>query len=175
MAYAKPYRHFAFLNILFNILYALFSTLAFLSFIPMLQVLFQQQDPVIEQPTKAGSESLKAYFSDYANYFINQRVEEHGQISALVIICIMVVVLFFLKNLFGYLAKYFISSLQNGMLKDIRYDVYEKIVELPISFFTEKRKGDFISRITSDVQVIQNSFLKMLEMFVKEPLTIILL
>ncbi len=173
MAYAKPYRHFAFLNILFNILYALFSTLAFLSFIPMLQVLFQQQDPVIEQPTKAGSESLKAYFSDYANYFINQRVEEHGQISALVIICIMVVVLFFLKNLFGYLAKYFISSLQNGMLKDIRYDVYEKIVELPISFFTEKRKGDFISRITSDVQVIQNSFLKMLEMFVKEPLTII--
>lgn len=173
MAYARPYRHFAFLNITFNILYALFSTLAFLSFIPMLQVLFQQQGPVLEQPTKANSESLKAYFSDYANYFINQRVEEHGQISALVIICIMVVVLFFLKNLFGYLAKYFISSLQNGMLKDIRYDVYEKIVELPISFFTEKRKGDFISRITSDVQVIQNSFLKMLEMFVKEPLTII--
>src|SRR5690625_2079877 len=116
---------------------------------------------------------MKEYFSYYANFFINQRVEENGQISALIMICVMVIVLFFFKNLFGYLAKYFIASLQNGMLRDIRYKIYEKITELPISFFTEKRKGDFISRITSDVQVIQTSFLKMLEMFVKEPLTII--
>ncbi len=173
MAFAKPYQHFAFLNILFNILYALFSTLAFLSFIPMLQVLFQQQEPIFEKPSMESSGGLKEYFSDYANFFINQRVEEKGQISALITICIMVIVLFFLKNLFGYLAKYFIASLQNGMLRDIRYKIYEKITELPISFFTEKRKGDFISRITSDVQVIQTSFLKMLEMFVKEPLTII--
>lgn len=173
MAFAKPYKHFAFLNILFNILYALFSTLAFLSFIPMLQVLFQQQDPIYDKPTMDGSGGLKEFFSDYANFFINQRVEEHGQVSALVMICVMVIVLFFFKNLFGYLAKYFIASLQNGMLRDIRYNIYEKITELPVSFFTEKKKGDFMSRITSDVQVIQTSFLKMLEMFVKEPLTII--
>src|SRR5690625_934008 len=173
MAFAKPYKHFAFLNILFNILYALFSTLAFLSFIPMLQVLFQQQEPIFEKPSMETSGGMKEYFSDYANFFINQRVEENGQISALIMICVMVIVLFFFKNLFGYLAKYFIASLQNGMLRDIRYKIYEKITELPISFFTEKRKGDFISRITSDVQVIQTSFLKMLEMFVKEPLTII--
>lgn len=173
MAFATPYKHFAFLNILFNILYALFSTLAFLSFIPMLQVLFQQQEPVLQKPTMESSGGMKDFFSDYANFFINQRVEEQGQISALVIICIMVIILFFLKNLFGYLAKYFIASLQNGMLRDIRYNIYEKITELPVSYFTEKRKGDFISRITSDVQVIQHSFLKMLEMFVKEPLTII--
>lgn len=173
MAYAKPYKHFAFLNILFNIFYALFSTLAFLSFIPMLQVLFQQQEPVLEEPSLESSGGLKEFFSDYANYFINQRVEEDGQISALVMICVMVIVLFFLKNLFAYLAKYYIASLQNGILRDIRYTIYEKITELPVSYFTEKRKGDFISRITSDVQVIQTSFLKMLEMFVKEPLTII--
>lgn len=173
MAFAKPYKHFAFLNILFNILYALFSTLAFLSFIPMLQVLFEQQDPVLTKPTMEASDGFKEYFSDYANFFINQRVEEQGQISALVTICVMVIVLFFLKNLFGYLAKYFISSLQNGMLRDIRFNIYEKITDLPVSFFTEKRKGDIMSRITSDVQVIQTSFLKMLEMFVKEPLTII--
>lgn len=173
MAFAQPYKHFAFLNILFNILYALFSTLAFLSFIPMLQVLFQQQEPIFDKPTRETSGDLKDFFSDYANFFINQRVEEHGQISALVMICVMVIVLFFFKNLFGYLAKYFIASLQNGMLRDIRYKIYEKITELPVSFFTEKKKGDFMSRITSDVQVIQTSFLKMLEMFVKEPLTII--
>lgn len=173
MAFAIPYKYFAFLNILFNILYALFSTLAFLSFIPMLQVLFQQQDPVLIKPTRESSGSMKDYFSDYANFFINQRVEENGELSALVVICGLVIILFFLKNLFGYLAKYFIASLQNGMLRDIRYRIYEKLTELPISYFTEKRKGDFMSRITSDVQVIQTSFLKMLEMFVKEPLTII--
>lgn len=174
LEFARPYKHFAFLNILFNIFYALFSTLAFLSFIPMLQVLFQEQDPVFQKPVWNGSgEGLKDFLTDYANYFINQRVEEHGQISALLIICILVIVLFFFKNLFGYLAKYFIASLQNGMLRDIRDKIYSKIVGLPVSYFTEKRKGDFISRITSDVQVIQTSFLKMLEMFVKEPLTII--
>lgn len=173
--FAKPYKRFALLNIVFNILYALFSTLAFLSFIPMLQVLFQEKEPILEKPVVAEKniEAYKDYFGDYANYFINQRVEEYGQISALITICILVIILFLLKNLFDYLAKYFIASLQNGMLRDIRFRVYEKIVELPISYFTEKRKGDFISRITSDVQVIQTSFLKMLEMVVKQPLTIL--
>src|SRR5690625_4911113 len=104
---------------------------------------------------------------------MNQRIEKNRILSGLIMICVMVIVLFFFKNLFGYLTKYFIASLQNGMLRDIRYTIYEKITELPVSYFTEKRKGDFISRITSDVQVIQTSFLKMLEMFVKEPLTII--
>src|SRR5690625_6951283 len=103
----------------------------------MLQVLFQQQDPIYDKTTMDGSGGLKEFFSDYANFFINQRVEEHGQISALVMLCVMVIVLFFFKNLFGYLAKYFIASLQNGMLRDIRYKIYEKITELPLSFFTE--------------------------------------
>src|SRR5699024_4970515 len=127
LAFAKPYRRFAVLNIISNILYALFSTLAFLSFIPMLQVLFQQQDPILSKPSMETAGSYKDFFSDYANWFINQRVAEHGQVSALITICVLVIVLFFLKNLFGYLAKYFIASLQNGMLRDIRDDIYAKI------------------------------------------------
>lgn len=174
LQFARPYKRFAVLNIISNILYALFSTLAFLAFIPMLQVLFQEQDAVETKPIWDGSvDGLKSFFGNYANYFINERVAEHGQIAALLTICVLVIILFFLKNLFGYSAKYFIASLQNGMLRDIRNEVYAKITELPVSYFTEKRKGDLISRITSDVQVIQTSFLKMLEMFVKEPLTII--
>lgn len=173
LQYAKPYKHHAWLNILFNILYALFSTLAFLSFIPMLQVLFQEQKPITTKPALENTEDIKDFLQEYANYFINHRVDEHGQVAALITICGLVIVMFFLKNLFGYLARYFIVNVQNGMLYDIRNEIYGKITELPISFFTEKKKGDFISRITSDVQVIQTSFLKMLEMFVKEPLTII--
>src|SRR5699024_1373273 len=174
LQFAHPYKRFAVLNIISNILYALFSTLAFLSFIPMLKVLFQEQEPVHIKPIWDGSfDSLKAFFSDYVNFFITQRVEDHGQSAALLTICALVVILFFLKNFFGYMAKYFIASLQNGMLRDIRDKIYRKMTDLPVSYFSEKRKGDFISRITSDVQVIQTSFLMMLEMLVKEPLTLI--
>ena len=174
LQFAKPYKRYAILNIICNIFYALFSTLSFLAFIPMLQVLFQEEDPILEKPVWDGNLSgLKDFAGDYANFFLNQRVEEYGQISALITICALVVILFFLKNFFNYLAMYFIASLRNGMLKDIRNKIYEKITELPISFFSEKKKGDVISRITSDVQEIQSSFLSMLEMFIKEPLTLI--
>lgn len=174
LQFAKPYRRYAVLNIISNVFYALFSTLAFISFIPMLKVLFQEEEPILVEPTwDGGLSNLKDFASDYANFFLNQRVEEYGQISALIVICITVVILFFLKNFFNYTALYFIASLRNGMLKDIRDSIYGKITELPISYFSEKRKGDFISRITSDVQVIQTSFLSMLELFVKEPLTLL--
>ncbi len=174
LQFAKPYKRYAILNIISNVFYALFSTLAFISFIPMLRVLFQEEEPLTTKPVWDGSfGNLKDFANDYSNYFLNQRVEEYGQISALVTICITVIILFFLKNFFNYMALYFIASLRNGMLKDIRNKIYDKIVELPISFFSEKKKGDFISRITSDVQVIQSSFLSMLELFVKEPLTLI--
>ena len=174
LQFAKPYKRYAILNIICNIFYALFSTLSFLAFIPMLQVLFQEEDPILEKPVWDGNlAGMKSFAGDYANFFLNQRVEEHGQISALISICILVIILFFLKNFFNYMAMFFIASLRNGMLKDIRNKIYEKITELPISFFSEKKKGDVISRITSDVQEIQSSFLSMLEMFIKEPLTLI--
>ncbi|WBL27149.1 ABC transporter ATP-binding protein [Zunongwangia sp. HGR-M22] len=174
LQFAKPYKRYAILNIISNIFYALFSTLSFLAFIPMLQVLFQVNDPVTEKPIWDGNwGTLKDFAETYANFFLNQRIEQYGQISALITICILIIILFFIKNLFNYMAMYFIASLRNGMLRDIRNRIYDKITELPISFFSEKRKGDTISRITSDVQEIQSSFLSMLEMFVKEPLTLL--
>ena len=174
LQFAKPYKRYAILNIISNVFYALFSTLSFLAFIPMLQVLFQVNEPITTKPVWDGDLlSFKDFAEQYANFFLNQRIDEYGQISALITICIVIIVLFFIKNLFNYLAMYFIATLQNGMLKDIRDKIYAKITELPVSYFSEKRKGDIISRITSDVQEIQSSFLSMLEMFVKEPLTLI--
>ena len=174
LQFAKPYKRYAILNIISNVFYALFSTLSFLAFIPMLQVLFQVNEPITTKPIWDGDLlSLTDFAEQYANFFLNQRIEEYGQISALITICIVIVILFFVKNLFNYLAMYFIATLRNGMLKDIRDKIYLKITELPVSYFSEKRKGDIISRITSDVQEIQSSFLSMLEMFVKEPLTLL--
>ena len=81
--------------------------------------------------------------------------------------------LFFLKNIFNYFAIIFISLLRNGILRDLRNMMYKKIISLPISYFSEKRKGDIIARITTDIAEFQNSYLSILELIVREPLTII--
>ncbi|MEM6687049.1 MAG: ABC transporter ATP-binding protein, partial [Bacteroidota bacterium] len=99
--------------------------------------------------------------------------ETEGDMNTLMYMIVLIIVLFFLRNIFGYLAMYFITFLRNGILKDVRNELYDKIMELPLSFYSEKRKGDVIARSSADVGEIQNSFLSVLELVVKEPLTII--
>lgn len=170
--FARPYKQFAVLNILFNILYAVFSTLSFIALIPVLQILFGETQQLTRPPVWEGISGLKDYATDYFNYQVTLRVQE-DQVSALVFICGIVVGLFFLKNLFGYLAAFFLTFLRNGVLKDVRDAIYDKILSLPVSYFSEKRKGDTISRITADVNEVQTSFLSILELVVREPLMII--
>ncbi len=170
--FARPYKQFAVLNILFNILYAIFSTLSFIALIPVLQILFGETQQLTRPPVWEGISGLKDYATDYFNYQVTLRVQE-DQVSALVFICGIVVGLFFLKNLFGYLAAFFLTFLRNGVLKDVRDAIYDKILSLPVSYFSEKRKGDTISRITADVNEVQTSFLSILELVVREPLMII--
>lgn len=172
LQFALPYKRFAFLNIICNIFYALFSTLSFIALIPVINVLFDESKRVNERPLWTGVGHVKDYAIDYFNFYVSQRVSEN-EVSALVFICGIVVLLFFLKNLFAYLASFFITFLRNGVLRDVRDALYFKILELPVSYFSEKRKGDMISRITADVNEVQNSFLSILEMVVREPLTII--
>lgn len=172
LQYAIPYKRFAVLNIICNVFYALFSTLSFIALIPVINILFDKSQRVDEKPVWEGFTGIKDYTVDYFNYNVSQRVAQ-DEVSALIFICGIVVLLFFLKNLFGYLAAFFITFLRNGVLKDVRNDLYKKILELPISYFSEKKKGDTISRITADVNEVQTSFLSILELIVREPLTII--
>ncbi|MFO7720766.1 MAG: ABC transporter ATP-binding protein [Gillisia sp.] len=172
LQYARPYKRFAVLNIICNIFYALFSTLSFIALIPVIDILFDKSKRVALKPEWEGITGIKDFTIDYFNYNISQRVAE-DEVSALVFICGIIVLLFFLKNLFGYLAAFFITFLRNGVLRDVRDAVYKKILELPISYFSEKKKGDTISRITADVNEVQTSFLSILELIVREPLTII--
>lgn len=172
LRFAIPYKRFAVLNIICNVFYALFSTLSFLALIPVIQVLFDKEKRIVEQPEWTGLMGAKDYFTGAFNYEIAQRVNE-DELSALMFICGIVVLLFFLKNLFGYLAAFFLTFLRNGVLRDVRDVLYDKIVSLPVSYFSEKRKGDTISRITADVNEVQTSFLSILELIVREPLTII--
>src|SRR5690606_25194399 len=139
---------FAVLNIICNVFYALFSTLSFLALIPVIQILFDEEERIVEKPEWTGAMGLKDYVTGSFNYEIAQRVNQ-DELSALIYICGIVVLLFFLKNLFGYLAAFFLTFLRNGVLRDVRDVIYQKILSLPISYFSEKRKGDTISRITA--------------------------
>ncbi|HAT71174.1 MAG TPA: antibiotic ABC transporter ATP-binding protein, partial [Flavobacteriaceae bacterium] len=138
-----------------------------------MQVLFDPEDiKVTEKPVYTGITNIKDYAENSLNYFITN-VAGTDKMQALIIVICLVLGLFILKNLFSYFAMYFITFLRNGVLKDIRNTLYDKITELPISFYSEKRKGDTIARMTSDVLEIQHSFLSILELIVREPLTII--
>jgi subfamily B ATP-binding cassette protein MsbA len=172
LLFALPYKRFAFLNILFNILYALFSALSFVALVPMFDVLFGSTPKIESKPIYTGISDLKEYVTDYINYKIGTTVDEEP-LTALIFAIVLILILFFLKNLFNYLAMYFVTFLRNGILKDLRDALYVKILRQPVSYFTEKKKGDTLARITSDVLEIQHSFLSIIELIVREPLTII--
>jgi subfamily B ATP-binding cassette protein MsbA len=174
LKYEKKYRKFTVLNILFNILYAFFNVLSVLAFIPVLNILFGKEKKVILKPIYEGITSFGSYAENSFNYFIYQKILDDGEISVLLFICILSLSLFFFKNFFRYLASYTITFLRTGVVKDLRDKLYHKIVELPVSYFTEKRKGDIIARMTSDVQEVENSILTSIEVIVREPLTVII-
>ena len=171
--YLLPYKRQAFLNVFFNILYSLFSALSFVALIPMLDVLFGKAQPITEAPVYSGNLlDLGSYGKAYLNYKVGTLAGENT-IWALAIVIALVLSLFLLKNLFSYLASFFITYLRNGVLKDLRNNLYKKIVNQPIAFFSDQRKGDIMSRMIGDVNEVQNSMLSALESFIREPLTII--
>ncbi|WKL45786.1 ABC transporter ATP-binding protein [Flavobacterium pectinovorum] len=168
-----PYKKYAFLNIFFNVLYALFSTLSFVALIPMLQVLFDKNKQITVKPEYQGILEIQKYGEDYLSYYITTTKGTHEPGYVLSIMVAIIISIFLLKNLADYLAMFFITFLRNGVLRDMRNAMYKKTLELPLAFYSEKRKGDVISRISADVNEVQTSFLAILELIVKEPLTII--
>lgn len=168
-----PYKKYAYLNILFNVLYAFFGTLSFLALMPMMDVLFGQSTKITALPTYEGVFSLKKYLGDYLNYHLTMTTAHYGIGTTLSILVAGIISIFLLKNLCDYFAMFFITFLRNGILRDMRNAMYRKTIDLPIAFFSEKRKGDTISRIASDVGEVQSSLLSILELIVKEPLTIL--
>ncbi|KGL63092.1 ABC transporter ATP-binding protein [Polaribacter sp. Hel1_85] len=174
LKYEKKYRKFTILNIVFNIFYALFNVLSVLAFIPVLGILFGTDKKITTKPTYEGITKIGSYLKDNFYHFISEKIENEGEINTLLFICLLALSLFFLKNLFRYLASYVITFLRTGIVKDLRDKLYNKIVELPISYFTEKRKGDIIARMTADVQEVEVSILTSIETIVREPLTVII-
>tara|TARA_B100000683_G_scaffold17550_1_gene17350 strand:+ start:5179 stop:6999 length:1821 start_codon:yes stop_codon:yes gene_type:complete len=170
LQFAKPYWPFALGNIIFNILTVLFSLVSLTMVIPFLGLLFGTQEKIYEAP--AISLNVDAIIQNFY-YYITQIIESKGQVEALFFICMMVLVMFFFRNLFRYLALYFLSPIRNGVVKDMRNALHKKMLLLPIGYYTEKRKGDIISRMTADLVEIEWSIMSSLEMIFKDPLNII--
>lgn len=173
LPYIKNYKKHVVLNIVFNLLYALFSTLAFVSLIPMLNVLFDKTKNIAKEPVWTGIGGLKDYGNDLLNYKVSSLLDEGNPQIALLVVVALVITTFFLKNLFGYLSMQHVMYLKNGVLTDLRKNIYKHIIELPISFYSKRKKGDIMARVLGDINEMQNSFFILLELIVREPLTII--
>lgn len=171
--YTKPYKSHIIWNVVYNILYALFSTISMLTLLPVLEVLFGKTKAVLTKPVYTGIGDVKQFGTDYMYYQISSLTKDNSIQVALLFVVLMVITTFLLKNLFNYLASHHIMHLKNGVLRDLRKSMYKKIIDLPISFYSEKRKGDIMARMLGDVNEVQNSFFSILELVVKEPLTII--
>lgn len=171
--YTKPYKSHIIWNVIYNVLYALFSTLSMITMFPLLEVLFKKSSTVITKPTYTGIQDIGQYGKDWLFFTISDLSQKQGPQFALLLAVVLVIVSFLLKNLFNYLASYHITHLKNGVLRDLRQKMYYKIIDLPISYYSEKRKGDIMARMLGDVNEVQNSFFSILELIVKEPLTIV--
>lgn len=171
--YLKPFKNHIVWNIFYNILYALFGTLSYLALIPMMNVLFDSTKKVTIEPIYTDLFHLKNYLEDLMSYYVTIYKENGTEEKALLLVVAIVIFTFLLKNIAGYLASFHMMHLRNGVTAKLRNVMYNKVISLPISFYSEKRKGDVMARMLGDVGEVQNSFFMLLELIVKEPLTIV--
>ena len=171
VSYLKPYWFYALLNIIFNILSAFFALFSFIMAIPFLRILFDKQEMVAEKvPFALESDAIQHNF----NYIMSQAIEQFGPSKTLFMVSVLVVIMAMLKTGFKFLANYYVTPARTGVVKDIRNDVYHKILRLPLSFLSESRKGDIMSRTGMDVNEIEISVMSSLEMAFRDPITIII-
>jgi subfamily B ATP-binding cassette protein MsbA len=171
VGYIKPYWFYAVLNILFNVLSAFFALFSFMMAIPFLRILFDTQEMVTTAvPFELNTQALQHNF----NFFLSRIITGHGATSALLLVSGMVVVMALLKTGFKFLANYYITPVRVGVVRDIRNRVYRKILRLPMSYFSESRKGDIMARVGMDVNEIELSVMSSLEMVFRDPITIII-
>ncbi len=171
LKYLIPYKWFVAQNVVFNILGAFFALFSFAMVIPFLRVLFDNQ-PMITEP--ASFEFSTDYFMHTLNYYMSSIMISYGKIGALVLVSLMVVVFSLLKNGFTFSASYILSPIRSFVVRDIRNEIYRKVLRLPLSFYTDARKGDVITRISNDVQEVEISVISSLQILIRDPITIII-
>lgn len=170
------YRGLVVLNLFFNILSTILSLFSFATIIPVLQLLFGLSDQTASYIDLATVEGARAFADAAKNnlyYFLQLQIAEHGAEVVLLMLGGALVVMTGLKCLTAWLANYFMVPIRTGVLRDLREQLYRKVVSLPIGFFTEERKGDVMSRMTNDVGEVEASIMSTLDMLFKDPIMIL--
>lgn len=178
LKYTKNYKGYTFLNILFNIFFAIFSAATLALIGPFSELLFKTDLTALTQLSQQGAPEfgLNAKFiQGFSSYYLAMLIVLKGKGFTLVLICVAVFILTLFKNTFRYFAMYFIAPIRNGVVRDLRNKMYKKSLHLPLSYYSEEKKGDLMSRMTTDVQEIEWSIMQTLEMIFREPLTVIIL
>lgn len=166
----KPYKTSAFLSVFFNLLTIVFSIFSIALIIPFLKLIFGMDKLATSAPPLAMNKDAllkNLYFQ------ISEMIRMYGAENVLIVISLLVLFAFLFKNLFRYLAMYSIASLRTGVIKDLRNSIHKKILILPLSYFTNQRKGDIISRATNDVQEIEWTIIGTLELMFQHTITIL--
>lgn len=188
LKYVIPYWGNAVLNVAFNILSILFSLASFALFMPVLDILFKTSEVSNEETVEITStenieiiefslSSIGAYFDSVKEYFyfrVDELITNEGEMQVLLYICISIIVLYFLRNLFRYLAAFFLAPIRSNVVRDLRNTMYRKILILPLSYYSEQKKGDIIARMTTDVQEVEVSIMSSLVMIFRDPINIII-
>ena len=174
--YTVKYKTLTVLVVLCNLLFVIFNLLSLVLFIPVLQLIFR--DPanidLVEKPIfKGGFLDLFVYVKDYYNFTMTSMVK-NDPLDALFFVCISVMIAFFLKNLFRYGAVWFQSELRMAVVRDVRNALFLKAMNLPLSYYSNERKGDLIARMNSDVNEIENAVVSLLELIFREPFAVII-
>lgn len=172
--YTFKYKGLAFLVILFNLLYVIFNLISLALFVPFLQIIFAEEREVVLEPIREeGFINFFEFYADSFDYYMYSLVTEDPK-HALFFACLSIGVAFFGKTLFRYCAIWFQSKLRMSVVRDVRNNIFEKAMRLPISYYTDERKGDLISRMQSDVGEIEIAVISMLELIFREPIAIII-
>lgn len=171
LQYLTRYKAYALGSILFNLLSAALATFVFILLDPFLKVLFGMSEVSKVQPEFSYSVD---YLFDSLNYTLGQYIELTGKESALIWVCQLIAGVFLLKNVFRYLAIVLMGPVRKGVVTDIRSAIFDKLLVLPLSFFSDERKGDLMGRITADVVEVESSILQIIETIIKEPFVVII-
>ena len=170
--FVPPYKKYLALNVFFNVLSAFLTLFSFAVIIPILEMLFKVKEATYTY-MDAGSGSIKEVAVNNFYYYTQEAINTYGPTVTLALLAALLVVMTGLKTGVTFLASYFVIPMRNGIVRDIRNYVFDKMVVLPISFFTQERKGDVMARMTGDVGEIENSIMASLDMMFKNPIMII--
>jgi ATP-binding cassette, subfamily B, bacterial MsbA len=170
--YLKSYKANIGLYFLFILLSIVFSIISIGTLPFFLNIIFNPEAKPVIKPLHINS---SGDFLDYISCYLQEMAKDHSKMYVVVVICIMVLVAVFFKNLFTYLSYYILAPMRNGVMNRLREELFQKILRMPIGYFTEQRKGDIMSRMTNDVAELENSVVGTVEGLIKDPLNIIIL